>query len=169
MKLTEIGFAALVILTLQLGSCQDNSKKEVEKLEKESLKEDKKVAETEENSEVIEGEDNTAVTHEASFLIKSLPENDMGNPSSDISLKYNGKIIKLANIMGNASLYGKAEFEDKDIPKDAISACGAWWAGAGDYFYLIPTKKGVAVYQGWQDEGQEDTGYHWKKLKEYVN
>jgi hypothetical protein len=34
---------------------------------------------------------------------------------------------------------------------------------------VIPTKKGVAVYQGWQDEGQEDAGYHWKKLKEYVD
>lgn len=40
-------------------------------------------------------------------------------------------------------------------------------AGAGDYFYLIPDKRNMLkVFQGWQDEGQETPGYHWKKAKE---
>ena len=60
-----------------------------------------------------------------------------------------------------------AQFSDMDIPSNAITACGSWYAGAGDYFYLIPDKRNMLkVFQGWQDEGQETPGYHWKKAKE---
>ena len=56
---------------------------------------------------------------------------------------------------------------DMNIPSNAITACGSWYAGAGDYFYLIPDKRNMLkVFQGWQDEGQETPGYHWKKAKE---
>lgn len=166
MKYTILLLTAFFIGSLILTSCGGNS----EKVKSESTE---KTSDNKKEESVVQDnyEINTdaPINQDASFMIKNLPENDMGNPSSDISLKYNGKIMKLATIMGNASLYEETEFEDKEIPKDAIMACGAWWAGAGDYFYVIPTKKGVAVYQGWQDEGQEDAGYHWKKLKEYTN
>lgn len=169
MKYTNSLITSFFIGSLILSSCGDTSEKlKTESTEKTTdiKKEESVVQDNEDNNEI---NTDAPVNQDASFMIKNLPENDMGNPSSDISLKYNGKIMKLATIMGNASLYEKAEFEDKEIPKDALTACGAWWAGAGDYFYVIPTKKGVAVYQGWQDEGQEDDGYHWKKLKEYVD
>lgn len=155
--------------SLFLNSCGDNSEKIETKTEQKTIKKEKESSVVQDNEGNNEFNTDAPIVHDATLMIKNLPENDMGNPSSDISLKFNGKIMKLANIMGNASIYEKAEFEDKEIPKDALTACGAWWAGAGDYFYVIPTKKGVAVYQGWQDEGQEDAGYHWKKLKEYTN
>lgn len=167
MKYTTPLLTVFFTSSLLLTSCGDNPEKvKSESTEKTSENKKEEVQDKEENYEI---NTDAPVNQDAFFMIKNLPENDMGNPSSDISLKYNGKIMKLANITGNASLYEKAEFEDKDIPKDALTACGAWWAGAGDYFYVIATKKGVAVYQGWQDEGQEDDGYHWKKLKEYSN
>jgi len=169
MKYTTSLVIALFIGSLILFSCGDNSEKVKTEAVEKAIKNEKKTSVFQDNEGNNELNTDATVVHEASLMIKNLPENDMGNPSSDISLKYNGKIMKLANIMGNASLYEKAEFEEKEIPKDALTACGAWWAGAGDYFYVIPTKKGVAVYQGWQDEGQEDAGYHWKKLKEYVD
>ena len=52
------------------------------------------------------------------------------------------------------------------IPKDALAACGAWYAGSGDYFYIVPAKTRIIVYQGYQQEGQRDYNYNWKKLKE---
>src|SRR3989338_5402261 len=54
---------------------------------------------------------------------------------------------------------------DYDIPADALASCGGWWAGGGDYFYAIWENNNVVVYQGWQDEGQKDNGFHWKAVK----
>jgi hypothetical protein len=92
------------------------------------------------------------------FIIKSKYSEDM--PSSDISISINGKETFLETILGDATI-------QNDIGvKNSITACGGWWAGAGDYFYAISSAKGVIVYKGWQDEQQEDSGYHWEKFKE---
>ena len=81
-------------------------------------------------------------------------------PSSDISISVNGKVTFLATISGAATILN-------DIGENnSITACGGWWAGAGDYFYAVSSAKGVIVFKGWQDETQEDSGYHWEKFKE---
>lgn len=99
------------------------------------------------------------------FIIKQYPEDANGNPSADISLSYNNKTKKISKITGNAELIEKADFASKGIPNKALSACGAWWAGAGDYFYVIKANNQYIVYKGWQDETQTEKGYHWKKFK----
>ena len=92
------------------------------------------------------------------FIIRSKSSEDM--PSSDISISVNGKVTFLATISGAATI-------QNDIGENnSITACGGWWAGAGDYFYAVSSAKGVIVYKGWQDETQEDSGYHWEKFKE---
>jgi hypothetical protein len=111
-------------------------------------------------------EDNAVA--KAAFVI----DNSMGSdvePRSEISVNYNGKNTKIATTAGAAQMIDKKEYRDKEIPENAISACGGWWAGAGDYFYMIPSEKGVIIYQGWQDESQEDLGYHWEKVQEIKN
>ena len=57
------------------------------------------------------------------------------------------------------------EYAQYGIPDTAISAAGGWWAGSGDYFFLSLSPEGdVLVYQGWQDEGQSDEGFHYKPV-----
>jgi hypothetical protein len=92
------------------------------------------------------------------FIIKNKFSEDM--PSSDISIFINGKTTFLANVSSGV------EVQNDIGEKNSITACGGWWAGAGDYFYVAPSAKGVIVYKGWQDEEQEDSGYHWEKFKE---
>ena len=100
------------------------------------------------------------------FLIQ-VKESDE-NPTSLIQVSFNGHETHIANISGKAALIGKSEYKDKGIPADAIAACGAWWAGAGDYFYQLMNNNIVQVYQGFQDETKSGNDYHWKKVKELM-
>jgi hypothetical protein len=104
------------------------------------------------------------VKPETVFVIKSSDASKTDNPSSEISLSFEGKLTQISTIAGNATITEKADYPAQEIPENALSACGAWWAGGGDYFYVVPSESGLTVYQGWQDEGQGAPGYHWKKL-----
>lgn len=92
---------------------------------------------------------------------------DDANPTSTIELLADGKTNPVSRISGYADLISVADYKSKEIPENALAACGGWWAGAGDYFYVIESGNKLVVYQGWQDEGQTDEGYHWKKMKEF--
>lgn len=94
-----------------------------------------------------------------------LGESDMG-PSNEILLNINGTqhVVDTIQACEDIPASGYASYE---IPADAAAACGGWWAGASDYFYARSHNNSVEVFQGWQDEGQTDNGYHWKLLKSY--
>lgn len=98
------------------------------------------------------------------FLLKDLGEDELGTPHTLVSVVVAGKIKVIDTVMA-CSVLKKQEFAQHDIPETAIDACGGWWAGAGDYFYLIEKNNQLQVFSGWLDEGQEDETYHWKKLK----
>ena len=100
----------------------------------------------------------------AKFIIVEIIDED-DNPTSEIYVQYNEKKILIETLHGNANIVDKSEFY-LGVPKTAISACGAWWAGAGDYYYIVPSVKGVGLYHGWQDEEQEDEGFHWEFVQE---
>lgn len=101
------------------------------------------------------------------FLFTDIPAmNDLDYPQTEITVQIGNKLIAIDSILGAAQYYSASNYKEMGIPDNAVAACGAWWAGAGDYYYMIKTAKGVAVYQGWQDEQQEDAGYHWKLFRE---
>ena len=99
------------------------------------------------------------------FIVKNYPENAEGTPSATVSVVFGKTTAKLAKITGNAENIGKSEYPSKGIPAKAIAACGAWWAGAGDYFYIIQKGDSYLVFQGWQSEEQTEKGFHWKQVK----
>lgn len=116
-----------------------------------------------ENSRKIS--EKTANTVKADLVcVNSMDEYE--NPKSDVSVMINGKKIKVQTVVGQMNPITKNEYTDYQIPENATSACGGWWAGAGDYFYISSSSKGIIVYHGWQDEAQEDIGFHWEKVKE---
>lgn len=183
MKKITIFFGAIIFASYILTSCNGNNgnkssiNNETAGLEKDSIKtndkiegEQNKVYSDHLNSESNKKDENKIALSESQINAKfkiDLNGNEFNdNPSSNISLSIGGKVINISSITGNAQLFDKSNFADMGIPKNALSACGAFWAGAGDYFYIVPSKSGIIVYQGWQDEEQEDSGYHWKKLKE---
>lgn len=106
---------------------------------------------------------------EAQFIIENLPEDtlDYGVPYAAIRVKACDSLYEIAKVAGSPEVYSMKEFREKEIPGEALTACGGWYAGGGDYYYLVINKNnGIDVYHGWQDEGQNDNGYHW--TKEYV-
>lgn len=95
---------------------------------------------------------------------KFLKEDEYGSRLYAVLLTVDGKTTAIDTVYACEAIPASS-FSQYDIPKEAKSACGGWWAGAGDYFYATLEKNKVVVYQGWQDEQQEDEGYHWKALK----
>lgn len=114
--------------------------------------------------------DSTAVTTtqptaptKVELVFNALGEDEHGNPHNEIVLKVDGKEQKIDTIL-SCDIIPTADYERFGIPATAVSACGGWWAGAGDYFYAIIENNQVVVYQGWQEEEQEDEGYHWEQV-----
>jgi hypothetical protein len=155
-------FSFLLALTFLIASCnlEDNTKIPTPPAPPEAKKPvevKNKINKTVEKPTTVNGK--FYITHEVDS------ENEM--PQSLIYVICQAETTLVAKVMGDATLVEKSQFPDMDIPSNAITACASWYAGAGDYFYLVPDKRNMLkVFQGWQDEGQETPGYHWKKAKE---
>jgi len=100
------------------------------------------------------------------FIITALKDGEYDMPRNSLSLSINNKITFLDTISACEEILTNT-YDQYDIPKKALHACGGWWAGAGEYFYAIREGDRLKVYEGWQDETQEDEGYHWKEWKTF--
>jgi hypothetical protein len=100
----------------------------------------------------------------ADFVMEYNNNDEM--PQTLISVSINGVKHEVKSISGMADSFNVEQYEEMEIPSNALAACGGWWAGAGDYFYMINKGNVLEVFHGWQDEMQEDAGYHWELLKE---
>ena len=94
---------------------------------------------------------------------------DLGTDKMDIP---HNRVVLLVNnvrtVIDSAQGCGiidKVDYKDKQIPAEAVAACGGWFAGAGDYFYAIEKNGKIVVFKGWQAEEQEDEGFHWEEVK----
>ena len=85
-------------------------------------------------------------------------DNSISAPKTDIMLYVDGNSTKIKTIYGEGHNYDKELYKEMGIPSNALSACGAWWAGGGDYFYVVINNGKPVVYQGSQDEGQQHAG-----------
>lgn len=159
MKKPLITLLLLCSTSCLIISCSSNSDKSKVKEEKEIVSPPTRDT----LSTATPKEETVKIDAKFSFVVEGMDEE---SPSSAISVNVNGKKTKLTTVSVPVDSYSKENFKEMGIPENALDACGGWWAGAGDYFYLVATETGVIVFRGWQDEGQEDDGYHWKKEKE---
>lgn len=119
--------------------------------------------------DVVEVHDKETPLNLGKLECVSLGEDEFGAPRNEVQMSSSDKPVKVGECLACEQIPQEA-FEGYQIPKDAISACGGWWAGGGDYFYSKLSANGkVEVYIGWQDEGQEDDGYHWELKGTYPN
>lgn len=101
-----------------------------------------------------------------SLLIKLVTETKIDsaeNPKTKIMLRINNSNYEIADVMGIPTKMPGAIF-----PKNALDSCITWWAGTGDFFYVIKKGKKVIVYKDWDGEGNEDGGYNWEITKEKI-
>lgn len=87
------------------------------------------------------------------------------NPHSQVFLQINEQRIKIADISA-CDIIGGDSFTQYEMPANALAACGGWWAGAGDYLYAVREGTHIKVMKGWQDEAQEDKGFHYELAKD---
>ena len=59
--------------------------------------------------------------------------------------------------------FAKSGYKDQGVPASALTACFGWWAGAGDYLYVVRQGKSLAVFRREADEAGPDLP--WKRLK----
>lgn len=97
------------------------------------------------------------------LICKDLGTDSMEIPHSNILLSVDGVETKIKTINSCAEI-SKDMYKQMDIPDDAIMARGGWYAGAGDYYYVVTRNGKVSVFEGWQDETQKENGYHWKEI-----
>ena len=90
-------------------------------------------------------------------------EDSLATPHFDVMLSVNGKEFKIKTINGCGDI-PLSEYKTYEIPAAAVSACGGWWAGAGDYYYVIMKNGKPSLFEGWMDETQKEKGYHWKEI-----
>lgn len=105
----------------------------------------------------------------ASLRCDDLGFDEMDVPHNNVILEHGDKDDTVGQCL-TCQPIASADFESMDIPSTALSACGGWFAGGGDYFYCILNGDQIEVYAGWQDEGQieeDDFGYHWKKTHSF--
>lgn len=64
--------------------------------------------------------------------------------------------IKIGEIVtGECMLILPSDYANYKIPAEALSAAGGWWAGSGDYFYIIEAETEYVVMKGELDEMME--------------
>ena len=96
------------------------------------------------------------------FRCTELPTDSLGIPYYILSLKVNG-IESPVDTINNCGTITRDEYARYEIPTAALDARGGWYAGAGDYYYLVLENGKPVLYAGWQDEMQKDEGFHWEK------
>ncbi len=86
------------------------------------------------------------------------------NPVADIYLKVNGKKFTIEEkVIGPFGEVPKDRYDTQNIPDDALTACGSFWAGLMQTFYVKKNENKIEVYKIYQDEGQSPTSP--KKIK----
>ncbi len=113
-------------------------------------------------------EDKAAQDFSVRLLCETKVNSETGIPKSAVYTLVEEQKVKIANIAACDSIPPTA-FSDYGIPDSALAAAGGWYAGAGDYLYAIREGEAIVYYQGWQDEMQEDEGFHYTQLGVYKN
>ncbi len=90
--------------------------------------------------------------------------NAADEPTSAVWLKLdNRKCQVIKPFMADIQVIEKENYKQYEIPAEAIIACGGWWAGAGDYYYVVAKGDQFDVMYATIDES-EASRYQYKSI-----
>ncbi|HFA49388.1 MAG TPA: hypothetical protein ENJ95_10265 [Bacteroidetes bacterium] len=87
-------------------------------------------------------------------------------PQFEVFLMLADSKVKIADIY-NCETLTPDLYEQHRIPKNAISAVGGWWAGAGDYIYVTEENGKYVVKQGEMHEEKDNLSYDYKTVVKF--
>lgn len=91
------------------------------------------------------------------------PNTDADAPRHEVFLQMGSSKVKVADIL-NCEILAKDSYAQNQIPPTAIAAVGGWWAGAGDYLYIIEEGGNYVVKQGYIAEESENNDFGYKTI-----
>ncbi len=126
---------------------------------------------TSDPKETSEGSNTTTPTTTAidvstiKFLCQSSaePNTDGDAPRHEVFLQIGNSKVKVADIL-NCEILGKDSYAQNQIPPTAIAAVGGWWAGAGDYLYIIEEGGNYVVKKGFTGEEVTNNDFDYKSI-----
>ena len=66
--------------------------------------------------------------------------------------------------IANCEHITRTNYDQYDIPGNAIDACGGWFEEAGEYFYIMEEGLDLVVYRAWLKEEQTTNAYPYKEV-----
>ncbi len=91
------------------------------------------------------------------------PNTDADAPRHEVFLQMGSSKVKVADIL-NCEILGKDTYEQNQVPPTAIAAVGGWWAGAGDYLYVIEEDGNYVVKKGFTGEENANNDFGYKTI-----
>lgn len=88
-------------------------------------------------------------------------------PHFGVYLIVNNSKTKIKEITATCEAIDASEFANYEIPSEALTAVGGWWAGAGDYFYARRVGENIIVYYAGVDEEMSEPGYPYEVIATY--
>lgn len=161
-------FVFFLLTVALLLSCSENSEQSIPK--KTNVKTLENQVDENPKVEIVKAEEKVEPLKTVSKLKLTcvlLGEDENLIPSSEVKLEIDDKKYDVGKCLTCGEIK-KEDYDRYDIPKMAVSACGGWFAGGGDYFYALRVENEIFIYSGWQDEGQmedNDESFHWKLTK----
>ena len=113
------------------------------------------------DSVMISSEDN--VPFEVTLDCRLLSGEDADNPLYVVSLRALNRSIPLDTIH-KCSDFTRGDYAELQIPDGAISACGGWYKGTGEYFYLTEQNTDLVVRYVWLKEEMTTNRYPYREV-----
>ena len=88
----------------------------------------------------------------------------MDNPLYEVSLLVGTSYYTLDTIH-TCQPIPIGDYDEFEVPQQALSAAGGWWKNAGDYFYAMEENGEIVVMHAWQTEEQSIQGYFYKEQR----
>lgn len=93
-------------------------------------------------------------------------KDEQDTPLTQIALVVEGQEVEIGEGQ-NITEIEKSDWETYQIPPTALIACGGWWAGFGDYYYVVREEGKLQIMQGFAGEGMDpDELYQYEAIHE---
>ena len=86
------------------------------------------------------------------------------NPHTDVFLRVGSRqALVMRQAPDEFQIAARTDYKVAGIPAQALTACFGWWAGEGDYLYVIRRGSSLVVYR--REVNEEGPDLPWKRLK----
>ncbi len=99
----------------------------------------------------------------ADLACEEIRNADDGDPLAVVYLRLLEQQYLLDTVY-TCSVIAPQMYTSYGIPRDALSACGGWWAGRGNFYYALQEGDSVTVMQAAPLQG-DSLGFQYKFLK----